>query len=118
MCAHHWTPAPLASGPLYETRRRQRLSRRQLAERSGVSLRTIKRIELGDGGPEYPATRLALAMALGVRVDELRPAATDEPGSGSQNTGSERAGPRSAVEHSDRSDLLQHARRVAREART
>ena len=71
MCAYHWTPAPLASGPLYDARRRQRLSRRQLAERSGVSLRTIKRIELGDGGPEYPATRLALSLALGVSVEDL-----------------------------------------------
>jgi transcriptional regulator with XRE-family HTH domain len=87
MCARHWTPAPLASGPLYAARRRQRLTRRELAERSGVSLRTIKRIELGDGGPEYPATRLALALALGVEVTDLQAAPGSTSGSARSTTG-------------------------------
>jgi transcriptional regulator with XRE-family HTH domain len=67
-----WFPAPTASGPLYGARRERGLSRRQLAELSGVALATISRIERGIGGPPHRSTLLALALALGVPVAELQ----------------------------------------------
>jgi transcriptional regulator with XRE-family HTH domain len=72
MSTKWFMPAPAASGPLYELRRDRGLSRRELAERSGVALRTIARIERGDGGPPYRSTLLALARALGVSTEALR----------------------------------------------
>jgi transcriptional regulator with XRE-family HTH domain len=71
MAATIWFPAPAASGPLYELRRERMLSRRQLADRSGVALRTIARIELGEGGPPMRSTLAALAAALDVPTEAL-----------------------------------------------
>ncbi len=71
MASTVWFPAPTASGPLYELRRERGLSRRELAELSGVTVRTIARIERGVGGPSRRSTLLALALALDAPVDAL-----------------------------------------------
>jgi DNA-binding XRE family transcriptional regulator len=118
MRAKHWIPAPLASGPLYEARRRHRLSRQALAERSGVSLRTIKRIELGDGGPAYYATLLALGLALGLEPDQLAAAGGLRSGSGPAGVGPGTGGSPDVVGADGRCDLLQHVRDVGPEARS
>lgn len=66
-----WFPAPTASGPLYELRRARGLSRRELAELSGVALATISRIERSVGGPPNRSTLLALGLALDVSTELL-----------------------------------------------
>lgn len=71
MAAMVWFPAPTADGPLYEARRERGLSRPQLAERAGVNVRTIARIERGEGGPPMRSTLEALARALGISPDAL-----------------------------------------------
>jgi transcriptional regulator with XRE-family HTH domain len=51
------------------------LTQVELAERAGVSLHTVKRLEGGHRKRPYPATRRRIAAALGVTitdVDELR----------------------------------------------
>lgn len=48
------------------------LSQQELAERAGVSLFTIQRIERGEGAVR-PSTGRAVAQALDVRVEELLP---------------------------------------------
>jgi len=55
---------------LREWREKRALSMRELAERSGVALRTIWRLEHGEGYP-YPSTRRKLAQALGVEPDQI-----------------------------------------------
>ena len=55
---------------LRELRRRQALSQRELAEKAGLSERTIKAIEGGAENP-HPKTIRALAEALGVQPWEL-----------------------------------------------
>lgn len=48
---------------------------RELAQASGVSSRTLEEIESGERQHVREATLFAVAKALGVRPDELRPAA-------------------------------------------
>jgi transcriptional regulator with XRE-family HTH domain len=55
---------------LREWREKRALSMRELAELSGVALRTIWRLEHGGGYP-YPSTRRKLAQALGVEPDQI-----------------------------------------------
>jgi transcriptional regulator with XRE-family HTH domain len=57
-----------------ELRERRMLSQQELAERAGVSLFTIQRIERGEGSVR-PKTGRALADALGVGVEDLLPKA-------------------------------------------
>lgn len=73
MAATVWFPAPTASGALYEHRRRRGLSRPQLAAASGVSIRTLARLERGEGGPPMRVTLEALADALDVPIAALEP---------------------------------------------
>lgn len=49
----------------------QGLTRRQLATKSGVSARTIRRLENGPGGDPKIPTVIGLAKALNVRTDDL-----------------------------------------------
>jgi transcriptional regulator with XRE-family HTH domain len=53
-----------------DLRNRQMLSQQELADRAGVSLFTVQRIERGDGNVR-PKTGRAIAEALGVRVEDL-----------------------------------------------
>jgi transcriptional regulator with XRE-family HTH domain len=53
-----------------ELRERRMLSQQELADRAGVSLFTIQRIERGEGSVR-PKTGRAVAAALGVRVEDL-----------------------------------------------
>jgi transcriptional regulator with XRE-family HTH domain len=53
-----------------DLRERRMLSQQELAERAGVSLFTIQRIERGEGSVR-PKTGRAIASALGVGVEEL-----------------------------------------------
>lgn len=58
---------------LRRERRRAKLSRGELAELSGVTYRTILRIENGDHKRPQTATIRALADALNVELDDLQP---------------------------------------------
>lgn len=58
------------STPLAALRMNRNLSREGLADKAGVSLRTIERIEAGDVIP-HRATARALAAALGVDESQL-----------------------------------------------
>jgi len=51
-------------------RERALLSRRELAEKSGVSMDTIQRVELGEGGA-FGRTVRRLAEALNIDPEEL-----------------------------------------------
>ena len=53
-----------------DVRNRRMLSQQELADRAGVSLFTVQRIERGDGSVR-PKTGRAIAEALGVRVEDL-----------------------------------------------
>ena len=53
-----------------ELRERRMLTQQELAERAGVSLFTVQRIERGEGSVR-PKTGRAIAGALGVRVEDL-----------------------------------------------
>jgi transcriptional regulator with XRE-family HTH domain len=53
-----------------ELRERRMLSQQELADRAGVSLFTVQRIERGEGSVR-PKTGRAIAAALGVRVEDL-----------------------------------------------
>ncbi|HEV8045747.1 MAG TPA: helix-turn-helix transcriptional regulator [Rubrobacter sp.] len=53
-----------------EVRNRRMLSQQELADRAGVSLFTVQRIERGDGSVR-PKTGRAIAEALGVSVEDL-----------------------------------------------
>ena len=55
-----------------EWRERRMLSQQELADRAGVSLFTIQRIERGEGSVR-PKTGRAVAKALGVAVEDLLP---------------------------------------------
>jgi transcriptional regulator with XRE-family HTH domain len=55
---------------LREAREQALLSRRELAEKSGVSMDTIQRVELGEGGA-FGRTIRKLAEALSVDPQEL-----------------------------------------------
>ena len=55
-------------------RKSKGVSQELLAENSGVSLRTIQRIESGESTPR-PYTLGIIAGVLGVQIDELKPAA-------------------------------------------
>lgn len=57
-----------------ELRDRHMLTQQELAERAGVSLFTIQRIERGEGTVR-PSTGRAVAGALGVEVERLLPKA-------------------------------------------
>jgi DNA-binding XRE family transcriptional regulator len=52
-------------------RREQKLTQRQLAERSGIPQSEISRIETGDANPTY-ATLSAIAEPFGARVGFIR----------------------------------------------
>jgi DNA-binding XRE family transcriptional regulator len=52
-------------------RREQKLTQKQLAERSGIPQSEISRIETGDANPTY-ATLSAIAEPFGVRVGFIR----------------------------------------------
>lgn len=68
MSAKWFMPSPAASGPIYELRCERGLSRRELAELSGVALATIGRIERGESSRPHRSTLQALAEALGAEV--------------------------------------------------
>ena len=53
-----------------ERRRARGMTQRELAERLGVSNRTVSKWECGDGMPEL-ANLLPLCAALGLTADEL-----------------------------------------------
>jgi transcriptional regulator with XRE-family HTH domain len=55
-----------------ELRERRMLSQQELADRAGVSLFTVQRIERGEGSVR-PKTGRAIAAALGVGVEDLGP---------------------------------------------
>ncbi len=55
---------------LAERRRARGLTQRQLAEKLGLSDRTVSKWECGDGLPEL-ANILPLCQALGITADEL-----------------------------------------------
>jgi transcriptional regulator with XRE-family HTH domain len=57
-----------------ELRERRMLSQQELANRAGVSLFTVQRIERGEGAVR-PKTGRAVAAALGVGVEDLLPKA-------------------------------------------
>lgn len=57
-----------------ELRERRMLSQQELADRGGVSLFTVQRIERGEGSVR-PKTGRAIAAALGVGVEDLLPKA-------------------------------------------
>lgn len=69
------TPAPVQRGlvrlakDISRARRRRRISQRELAERSGVSLNTIKRLESGDGSTQLQA--FARVMAVFGEIEKL-----------------------------------------------
>ena len=81
------TPLPVARAiatlgeDVSKARRRRRLSRGSLAERSGISEATLKRLERGDGAValENLARTLYVLGELG-RLDRLLDPATDELG--------------------------------------
>ncbi|GAA4086651.1 helix-turn-helix domain-containing protein [Mucilaginibacter panaciglaebae] len=56
---------------LYAIRQQQNLTQEELYERSGISVRTIQRIEAGTSDPKG-YTLKALAKGLGIPEDELR----------------------------------------------
>jgi transcriptional regulator with XRE-family HTH domain len=57
-----------------EWRERRMLTQQELADRAGVSLFTVQRIERGEGNVR-PKTGRAIAAALGVSVEDLLPKA-------------------------------------------
>lgn len=57
---------------LMTLRREQKLTQRQLAEKSGIPQSEISRIETGDANPTF-ATLSALAEPFGARVGFIRP---------------------------------------------
>jgi DNA-binding XRE family transcriptional regulator len=59
---------------LMTLRREQKLTQKQLAEKSGIPQSEISRIETGDANPTY-ATLSALAEPFGVHVGFIRDAA-------------------------------------------
>lgn len=62
-------------------RRRRRFSRASLAERSGVSEATVKRLERGDGGVALEnLARILNVLGELHRVEDLLDSATDELG--------------------------------------
>jgi transcriptional regulator with XRE-family HTH domain len=61
-----------------DLRERRMLSQQELAERAGVSLFTIQRIERGEGSVR-PKTGRAIASALGVGVEDLLPKKVQAP---------------------------------------
>jgi len=61
-----------------EWRERRMLSQQELADRAGVSLFTIQRIERGEGSVR-PKTGRAVAKALGVAVEDLLPKVDTPP---------------------------------------
>ena len=60
------------AGRLRELREAARLIQTELAERSGVSARSISRIETGDQEPTWPVA-VALAEALGITPNAFLP---------------------------------------------
>ncbi|WP_400190804.1 helix-turn-helix domain-containing protein [Hymenobacter sp. B81] len=64
-------------------RKSRGFSQEMLAEQSGVSLRTIQRVEQGGSVPRGH-TLQALATALGVSLDDFRSAPAAEPGLGAE----------------------------------
>ncbi len=58
---------------LQELRKQARLSQSQLAEKSGVKLRTIQHYECGDSDINRAAgeTLMALANAIGCKMEDL-----------------------------------------------
>lgn len=84
---HQTTPLPVIRAitklgeDVSRARRRRRLSRASLAERTGVSEATLKRLERGDGavGLENLARTLYVLGELG-RLERLLDTATDELG--------------------------------------
>jgi len=66
---------------LSRARRRRRLSRASLAERSGVSESTVKRLELGDGRVALESlARVIHVLGETDRLEQLLDAAHDEIG--------------------------------------
>lgn len=74
--------APRLIGKRIKQRREElQWSQQRLAEESGVSIRTIPRLESGSFGRLRRTTATALSTALGIPEDELRPPVeySDEP---------------------------------------
>lgn len=72
---------------LERARLRRGLSQEALAALVGVNLTTIWRIEKGRQRP-YPRTRLAIANALGMRIEDIRELANgDEEPPADRSTG-------------------------------
>jgi transcriptional regulator with XRE-family HTH domain len=66
---------------LSRARRRRRLSRASLAERSGVSESTVKRLESGDGRVALESlARVMHVLGMTDRFEQLLDAAVDEVG--------------------------------------
>ncbi len=69
------TPAPVLRGlvrladDISRARRRRRISQQELAQRAGVSLNTIKRLESGDGCTQLQA--FARVMAVFGEIEKL-----------------------------------------------
>ncbi|WP_345253272.1 helix-turn-helix transcriptional regulator [Flaviaesturariibacter amylovorans] len=70
---------------LTEARKRKGLTQEDLAEASGVTVRTIQRIESGETVPR-PYTVKALAGALDVSFESLQPPVATEPASEATTT--------------------------------
>jgi transcriptional regulator with XRE-family HTH domain len=65
--------APVQRSALAVARFSRGFSQEALAQRAGISSETLRRLELGLGGPRLSTAR-ALAQTLGVPVDSIFPA--------------------------------------------